>query len=699
VSPCMHGPPNGRGLIGMGMHWIDWSIVLVPLAIVILISVKTYRYIKGVSDFLAAGRCANRYLLSVAEGMAGIGLISVVALFEKVYHSGFAIGWWDSFFIGTNLFLALTGFIVYRYRETRAMTMAQFFELRYSRPFRVFAGVLASVSGIINYALFPAVGGRFFVYYCGLPESTSLGGMTLPTFGIVMFLFLSLALLLVTIGGQLTVMVTDCVQGLFTYAMVIVVIVTLFVIFSWSRISEAIVDVPANRSLTHPFRQGEIEDFNVWFVLINVFGWIYSYMAWQGSQGFNCSAVNPHEAKMGKILGQWRYYSMVGTFTLVAVCAYTYLNHPAFNTAAEAVNDKLATIQNPQIQTQMRVSVALSHILPLGVKGVFCAMMLFLLITTDVSYLHSWGSILVQDLILPLRKRPFTPKQQILYLRLSIAFVAVFAFLFSLLFRQTQYIYMFFALTGTIFLGGAGAVIIGGLYWRKGTTSAAWGAMTAGGLLGVGGLILEQAWKHVVPTLLRWFPDNSYLMNHQTKFPINGQWLWMIAMVASIAIYIVVSLLTCREHFDMDRLLHRGRYRRRDEIEVQTVTGPPRSIRELLGIDEHFTRSDKIITYGIFGWTLFWFGVFLIGTIWNVIRPWPDRWWVDYWYVVGLILPVVVGIITSVWFSIGGYRDLRTLFRRLRILERNVLDDGRVVDHRNVDEVAPEKRAEQLNET
>ena len=47
------------------MHWIDWIIVFVPLFIVIYIGIKSQRYIKGVSDFLTAGRVALRMLVGI----------------------------------------------------------------------------------------------------------------------------------------------------------------------------------------------------------------------------------------------------------------------------------------------------------------------------------------------------------------------------------------------------------------------------------------------------------------------------------------------------------------------------------------------------------------------------------------------------------------------------------------------------------
>ena len=86
---------------------------------------------------------------------------------------------------------------------------------------------------------------------------------------------------------------------------------------------------------------------------------------------------------------------------------------------------------------------------------------------------------------------------------LSILGVAVFIFVFSLLFQQSEYIFLFFAITGAIFAGGSGAVIIGGLYWKRGTTAAAWSAMIVGAVIAVGGIVIQQ----LVPGLPHQRPD------------------------------------------------------------------------------------------------------------------------------------------------------------------------------------------------
>jgi len=61
-------------------------------------------------------------------------------------------------------------------------------------------------------------------------------------------------------------------------------------------------------------------------------------------------------------------------------------------------------------------------------------------------------------------------------------------------------------------------VIIGGLYWKKGTNRRRLGGDDCRRCLGVAGSSLQQVWKYIVPAMLRWFPDSSYLMQHQDKF-------------------------------------------------------------------------------------------------------------------------------------------------------------------------------------
>src|SRR5205823_765901 len=146
---------------------------------------------------------------------------------------------------------------------------------------------------------------------------------------------------------------------------------------------------------------------------------------------------------------------------------------PQFSHASAPALSAIQSIPDTYLQKQMTVPVVLRYLLPTGIKGLFCAIMIMGLLAGDAAHMHSWGSIFVQDVILPLRKRPLSPAQHIWALRMAMAAVAAFAFFFSTIFSQTQYIALWWAITAGMFTGGAGAAIVGGLYSRTGTTAAA----------------------------------------------------------------------------------------------------------------------------------------------------------------------------------------------------------------------------------
>ena len=94
--------------------------------------------------------------------MAQVGVITLVWYFEQNYKVGYTSIWWALMEGPAWIVMALSGWVIVRFRQTRALTMAQFFEMRYSRRFRIFAGIVAFVAGIINFAIFPSIGARFF---------------------------------------------------------------------------------------------------------------------------------------------------------------------------------------------------------------------------------------------------------------------------------------------------------------------------------------------------------------------------------------------------------------------------------------------------------------------------------------------------------------------------------------------------------
>lgn len=661
------------------MHWIDWTIIVAPLLTIFGLALYTRRYMRSVADFLSGGRLAGRYLLAVAKGEMNAGAVVFVALFEVIAKSGFTMTWWTWMSVPVSLILAITGFVIYRYRETRAMTLAQFFEIRYSKSFRIFTGLLGFGAGIVNFGIIPAVSARFFIYFLGLPPDLSIAAWTIPTYIPLMAVLLSITLLLTLSGGLITVMITNCVEGIISQILYLVLIFGLISIFSWSEISEVMTNRPPGHSYLNPFDSLALKDFNLWYVIMSLLVSVYGTMAWQNQSAYNAAAFSAHESRMGGILGRWRELGKSVVVTLLAICAMTYLQHPDFSARAASVQAEVSRIPDVQIQQQMEIPIALKHLLPIGCQGALCIILLMGVFGCDGSHLHSWGGLFIQDIIVPLRKKPFTPEQHIRLLRLAIIGVALFALLFGSLFRQTEYIVMWWQVTMGLFIGGAGSAIIGGLYWKKGTTAGAWTSMLAGSGISVGGIVARQ------------FYGND--------FPLNGMQISFVAALASITLYVIVSLLTRREDFNMDRMLHRGSYatqNRADESPAQPTT---LSWSTLIGIDQSFSRSDKWISSSLFLWSMLWFVIFAVGTVWNMISPWPISVWSTFWKISGIGLPIFISTVTAIWFTWGGLHDMRSLFRQLKIEKTNALDNGMVINHQNLDDEVATKAKTELSTT
>ncbi len=633
------------------MTLLDWAIVVGSMIFLIAVVGGSRRYMQSVADFLSAGRSAGRYLITVSQGISMLGSITIVGMWEMYYVSGFSLRWWE-FTMGVVLLgITVSGWVIYRFRQTRALTVAQFFEIRYSRRFRIFAGMLAFASGLVNFGLFPSVGARFFIYFCDLPQSFPLLGLDIATFPVVMLVFLSIALFFVFAGGQVAVLITEFIQGIFANTLFLILVVYFLMIIGWDQIFEAVSMAPADASLINPFHTSQTKDFNFWYFLIGMIGVIYGKMSWQGTQGYNSSAKSAHEAKMGEVLGNYRDIPKWLMLYFIPVIAYTIMHHPQWSANAAQVNAVLTGIDSNAIQTQLTVPLVLRSVLPIGMMGALTAVMLMATIGTHDAYLHSWGSIFIQDVVMPFRNKPFEPAQHLRILRWSIIGVCIFIFFFSLVFQQSEYIFLFFAITGAIFTGGSGAVIIGGLYWKKGTTAAAWSALITGSVIAVGGIIIKQL-----------NPD----------FFINGQEFWGLAMGVSSLVYVLVSLLSGKKDFNMDKMLHKGAYAVEETAVGEVV--PSRGLK-MLGMGKEFTRGDKFIYIAAYTWTFLWFIVFLVGTWMNFTSDVSDTAWMGFWKLF-IIINTVASVVIIIWFAIGGTRDLKDMLKRLATAVRNHQDDG-----------------------
>jgi SSS family solute:Na+ symporter len=146
-------------------------------------------------------------------------------------------------------------------------------------------------------------------------------------------------------------------------------------------------------------------------------------------------------------------------------------------------------------------------------------------------------------------------------------------------------------------------------------------------------------------------------------------------MGISSLVYILVSLLGKKQDFDMDKMLHRGKYEiKEDRIVVEEI---PLKGWKMLGMGKEFTKGDKIIYIIAYSWTFMWIVAFIIGTIFNLSGNVPDSSWMQFWKTFVWIY-LAASIIIIIWFTIGGIRDFKDMLHRLKTMIRDHNDDGTV---------------------
>ncbi len=748
------------------MSSLDWSIVGVFTLFIIGTGIYSMRYVRGVTDFLACGRVCGRYVISVADLANGLALVTMIGAVEAGYKSGFAYSFWGSLTSVTSMFLALTGFVVYRFRQTKAMSFGQFVELRYSRKLRIFASTLRSVSEILANMILPALAGRFFICLLDLPEHFRCCGIEVSTFMTVMFICLALAISMILFGGSVTLVITDTVQGLVSYPVLTIFVVFILWKFSWSNeVLPVLLDRAPGESFLNPYEVENLRDFNLFFVFLALFTTILNRGVGLGAGGGSSAARSPHEQKMAGVLGTWRTSFMWIFYIMLVLLVVVFMNHRNFAAGATACRQELTEriageiIPDPQIRQeiiagaraipvhnhvigqdaplslkknldtpyldvvsrtigahkrsdlngripefatlfhQLMLPAALRKLLPPGLMGLFCMLVLLMIISTDDSRIYSSSMTLSQDLILPMLKKPPAPAQHIRIIRMVTIGIGVFFFCGSVFMSQLEYVNLFILIMYGIWTAGAGIMVLGGLYTRFGTTAGAWSALLSGSGMMALGIVIQRNWAETVYPMLvstglaesagRFFaavsaPFNPYIVWHVTPFkcPFNAVELSFLSMMFSIVMYCLVSFLTCRHPYNLDRLLHRGKYNTDGVIEAKSTLSLRNFFSHFIGITPEYTRGDKVIAWSVFCYSFgTGFCLFLGVVIWNMFSRWSDMRWGNYYLIFTLIVPSLAAVVTTVWFFIGGVIDLRRMFRDLRTRQVDELDNGVVEGH------------------
>ena len=544
----------------------NWLVIVIPVVAILIVSVYCRRYIRDVVDYLSAGRVARRYILCVGGMEETLGVVTLISYMEIHYMTGFSVAFWNAASIVVGMFLGLTGWCFYRFRETRAMTLGQFLEMRYNRPLRVFASVLRVAADILTELFLPAIAARFFIYFFDLPFYYTIFGVTLSTYASLMALTMSIALFIIFAGGSVALLVTDCIQGIMCYPMFMLIVIFALYKFDWStNIVPVMFDRVPGESFMNPFDIANLRDFNIFMLTVGIVKRILNRAVWI-SGGSQTSALNAHEQKMAGVLGTWRTGFATLMQVLIAIMLIVLLNHKDFSDIARQARLKLCSKTAEEVMPSLRheleanvaaigeqkhiigvdeplsqkrnldtvyfaaarktyagtadanlhvqkfrtlyyqqlMPVTMRTLLPHWMLGLFMLLIVMIMISTDNSRIFIISSAMAQDLVLPFLSRPMETKHQLWLIRWLSVVVAVVLFLGSYYVTQMEYLSLFITIVAGVWVSGAGSVMCFGLYSRFGTTAGAFSALIAGSGVSVSGIMISRHWPdYIYPWLER----------------------------------------------------------------------------------------------------------------------------------------------------------------------------------------------------
>jgi len=448
---------------------IDWIIVSVYICIPVVIGVIVKKYIRQLSDFIVAGRSLKLFIAIASLTGTELGLVTVMYNSELGFKHGFS-----AFHVGIIetvciLAIGLTGFIVYKLRQLRIMTIPEFYGMRFGRKVRIVGGIILALGGILNMGLFLQAGARFMMGVTGYSNPAGLK--------LFMSVMLIMVLIYTVMGGMVSVVLNDFMQ--FIVLSIGMLIGSYYAItkIGWDNLFKAPNTVD-NISWFNPVAEGS--GFGMIYVIFMVVLTFSAGALWQSGTLRALSAKTP---KIAKQLYAWSSISYLARRVipmLWGICAFIFVSQTP---------KLLSAFQGPDaLNSQFGMPVFIAKVLPSGLLGLIVAGMFAAFMSTHDSYLLSWSSVITQDIVAPIKKDKLSDKTRLLITRISIVCIGLFLLMWGLWFEAPVSLWNYMAVTGTIYLAGAFTVIVAGLYWKKASTTGATIALYAGliAILGIG---------------------------------------------------------------------------------------------------------------------------------------------------------------------------------------------------------------------
>jgi SSS family solute:Na+ symporter len=462
----------------MNFAAIDWIIVAVYLTASMLIGLLGRKYVGSTAHFLVAGRELGTYIGIATLAATEIGTVTFMYNSELGYRYGFAA--FSAALISgvAMIFVGRTGFVIQRLRALQLMTVPEYFEVKYSRGLRIVTGVLVALGGILNMGGFLKVEGEFLTVISGLNQKYLVAAM---------IVILLLELVYTTVGGMISIVITDYLQ--YVLLSIATIIITIYAVHfaGWHAMVAKVTDVMGASG----FNPIVAPKFGISFLIWQLLLWLAIHTCWQTTAMRMFSTKSP---EISKRVMTWTGFIFLGRGMLPmlwGIAALTLLGHGSFKDGVPQ-----PVVNGHALPPIDAMPAMLAVLLGPGIRGIVVAGMLAATMSVNSSYLLGWSAVISQDIIAPVRKQfghaPLRDSTQLLINRICNFSVGIFLIFWGLLYTPPGAVYLYLNITGTIFLAGAFVCVIGGLYWKHANISGGYCAM----LLGAAGAIIPFFFLH-----------------------------------------------------------------------------------------------------------------------------------------------------------------------------------------------------------
>jgi SSS family solute:Na+ symporter len=438
---------------------LDGSIVGLYLLATMAAGLMVRKYIGGVEDFLIAGREMDVYLGIASLAATEFGIVTCMYAAQNGYEKGFAGATPGILMALAMLVVGLTGFCIKPLRDSGVITIPELIEKKFGSRIRWAAGVVIVLGGLLNMGVFLRTGGQFLVLVSGLDVKYLEIMMTMLLVGVAIYTIL---------GGMLSVLVTDFLQFVVMSIGLIVVTALVLVNVGWESLASTV--------RTH-YGDGGFNPF-----LNPTMGWQYVLF----NAMLNFAVVLTWQTTIARVLAAKdtetgrKIYTRTSFFF---VCRF--LIPGVWGIAA------LATLA-PMAQTLEAMPRYLSATVPAGLMGLLIAAMLAADMSTDSSYMLTWGSVIYNDIMAPFRKKPWPEKKGLLWNRMIVAGIGVFLLLYGLWYPLKGDLWTYLGVTGTIYLASISVLLIACCYWKRANSWGAAASIVISAVIPGAYLVMEQ---------------------------------------------------------------------------------------------------------------------------------------------------------------------------------------------------------------